>query len=109
MEQPQLLSNVFQYFVTITGKKKRIIAVPQGLFLQAVLLWLSCYSQGPPQLGEMVWQEPHEVQQGEGLLPGMNNSIHQMGWRQTGNQPCKKGLVDPAGHQVKYKMSSIPL
>lgn len=43
------------------------------------------------------------------LLPGRNNSIRQMGWRQTGNQPCKNGPVDPAGHQVKYKLSSVPL
>lgn len=34
-------------------RKKRIIAVSQGLILQAVVLWLCCYLQRPPQAEEM--------------------------------------------------------
>lgn len=47
MELPQPLEQCVFLFC-YPHRKKKIIAVPQWLILQAVVLWLCCYSQRPP-------------------------------------------------------------
>lgn len=101
------LSNPFQYFLTLTGKKVSL------LYLRGWYWRQYCFHCAAVHRDLKKWADRNlmkfDKEKEKVLPPGRNKSIHQMGWRQAGNQPCKKGPVDPAGHQVKCKLSSVPL
>ena len=44
---------------------------PQQVAVDTKLGELCCHSEGPQQAGEMGWQEPYAIQQGEVLSPAL--------------------------------------